>query len=117
MHKRQKYKKNFTFSDASWLPFVVANQIYRNLLQHKKYLFYKQISSNNETLPPAYLHKVNREDAPFSSQLAVQPSLLAGLGDIFEHISRLHCELVRRRALEVQQHQHLCRASTNGAEN
>lgn len=63
------------------------------------------------------LDKVGREDASLSSQLPLQPPLLAGLGDVFDHIPRPHCDLVSHGALEVDQHQHLCSATVNGAEN
>ena len=63
------------------------------------------------------LGEVGREDASLSTQLALQPSLLAGLRDVFDHIPRPHCDLISHGALEVDQHQHLYSAAVNGAEN
>lgn len=55
------------------------------------------------------LGEVGGEDAPLSPQLARQPSLLAGLGDVYHHVPHPDRELVSRVALEVHQHQDLCR--------
>lgn len=63
------------------------------------------------------LDKVGREDASLSCQLPLQPSLLTGLGDVFDHIPCLHCELVSHGALKVYEHQHLYSGTVNGAEN
>lgn len=59
------------------------------------------------------LDEVGREDAFFPLQLPLQPSFLAGLGDVLDHISCLHSELVTHGALKVHQHQHLCRAENS----
>ena len=64
-----------------------------------------------------HLDKVSREDAPLSSQLPLQPSLLAGLGDFLDHVPCPHCDLVSHGAFEVYQHQHLYSRAANGAEN
>lgn len=77
----------------------------------------KQYNSVGAVTALTDLNKVGREDAFFPSQLTLQPSFLTCLGDIFDHIPLPHCELVVRVALKVDQHQHLCSASTNGAEN
>lgn len=63
------------------------------------------------------LDKVCREDASLSSNLPLEPSLLAGFGDVFDHVPCLHCELVSHGALKVYQHQHLYSGTINGAEN
>lgn len=63
------------------------------------------------------LDKVGGEDASFSFQLPLQPSLLTGLGNVFDHIPLSHCDLVSHGALKVDQHQHLYSTSVNGAEN
>lgn len=63
------------------------------------------------------LDEGGREDASLSSQLPLEPSLLAGLGNVFNHIPHRHCELVTHGALEVDQHQRLYSGAVNGAED
>lgn len=63
------------------------------------------------------LDKVGRKNSSFSIQFTLEPSLLTGLGDVFQHIPHLHCELVAHGSFKVDQDQRLCSAATNRAEN
>lgn len=66
---------------------------------------------------PTYFGKGCWENASFPPQLSLEPSVFVGLGDVCDHFAHLHRELVTHGGLKVDQHQHLCRDFTNGAEN